>query len=140
MHGIPRDTVRLAKAVGLGFATSVEGEPPDGPYDVVVECSGYAGGMRTCLEAARRGGTYVQVGLAGRDVSLPFDEVCYRELTVTSGNASTPTSWRRALQLIEERSVDLAALVTEVVPLAEWERAFTAVRAAEVVKVVLDPR
>ncbi len=140
VRGIPRDAVRLAKAEELGFATSLDGEELSTSFDVVIDCSGHESGMRTCLAAARRGGRYVQVGLAGRLVSLPLDEIVYRELTVTSGNASTPTSWRRALQLIEQRSVDLGTLVTDVVPLENWEQAFAATRAATGIKFLLDPR
>lgn len=101
---------------------------------------GERAGDAFCLEQARRGGRYVQVGLAGRPVSVPLDEVCYRELTVTSGNASTPASWRRALALVEARAVALEPLVSEVLPLADWERAFARTRAGEAVKLVLDPR
>ena len=71
---------------------------------------------------------------------MPFDEICFRELVVSGGNASTPASWRRSLALIESRAVELEPLVSEVVPLEEWERAFAAARNAEAVKVVLDPR
>jgi L-iditol 2-dehydrogenase len=140
VRGIPRDAVRLAKAAELGFTTSLDDEDLPTLFDVVIDCSGHEGGMRACLESARRGGRYVQVGLAGRPVSLPLDEIVYRELTITSGNASTPPSWRRALQLIEQRSVDLGTLVSDVVPLAEWERAIAATRAANGIKFVLDPR
>jgi L-iditol 2-dehydrogenase len=140
VRGVPKDKVRLAKARELGFTTSVDGDGDPGLFDVVIDCSGHENGVRTCLESARRGGRYVQVGLAGRPISFPLDEIVYRELTVTSGNASTPTSWRRALQLIERRSVDLGTLVSQVVPLEEWERAFAATRAAEGIKFVLDPR
>ncbi len=139
LHGTERDAARLELARALGFETSVVGEELP-PVDVAVECSGHAGGMTTCLESVRRGGRYVQIGLAGRPVSVPLDEVCYRELTLTSGNASTPASWRRAVSLLEQGSVRLAPLVSDVVPLAEWERAIATVRAGEGVKVVLDPR
>ena len=140
VRGIPRDAIRLAKAEELGFTTSSGGEELPALFDVVIDCSGHEDGMRTCLASARRGGRYVQVGLAGRPVLLPFDEIVYRELTITSGNASTPASWRRALQLLEQRSVDLGTLVSDVVPLEEWERAFAATRAANGIKFVLDPR
>jgi L-iditol 2-dehydrogenase len=43
------------------------------------------------------------MGLAGKPVTLPFDLVCFHELTVTSGLASTPSSWRKALDLVRER-------------------------------------
>ena len=140
VRGIPRDELRLAHARRLGFATSTEGEPLDCLFDVVVECSGHAGGMAACFELAQRGGRYVQIGLAGKPVSVPIDEVCFRELTVTGGNASTPTSWHRALRLLEDDAVDLQSLVSEVVPLVEWERAFAATRTGSGIKFVLDPR
>jgi L-iditol 2-dehydrogenase len=106
---------------------------------VAIECSGSAPGISLALESAARGGRLVQVGIAGKPVEIPFDLVCYRELSVTSGNASTPRSWRRALELIEREAVELEPLVTEVVPLAEWERAFAATREGAGIKFVLDP-
>ena len=59
---------------------------------------------------------------------------------MTSGFASTPASWRRALELIAERKVALEPLLSEVLPLEEWERAFAAARAGTGIKFVLDPR
>jgi L-iditol 2-dehydrogenase len=140
VRGTPRDAARLALARSLGFAVSTTEEAAAASeFDVVVECSGHEAGMAFALGAARRGGRYVQIGLAGKDVTIPFDLVCFRELTVTSGNASTPQSWDRALGLIEERRVELEPLLSEAVPLAEWERAFAATRSGAGVKYVLVP-
>jgi hypothetical protein len=44
------------------------------------------------------------------------------------------------MTLIEERSVDLPSLVSEVVSLAEWERVFADLRAGRGIKIVFDPR
>jgi L-iditol 2-dehydrogenase len=138
VRGTPGDDRRLAVARELGLVTSTtEDEPVEA--DVVIECSGSESGMAFGLAAARRGARYVQIGLAGRPVTLPFDLVCFHELVVTSGFASTPTSWRKALELVTERRVELEPLLTEVVPLADWERAFAATRAAEGIKFVLAP-
>jgi len=138
VRGTPRDETRLEKARELGFETSTGGECPEA--DVVVECSGNEHGIALALERVRRGGRLVQMGLAGKPVSIPFDHVCFKEVAVSSGFASTPASWGRALALVDDRAVALDPLVTEVVPLAEWERAFAATRAAEGIKFVLDPR
>jgi L-iditol 2-dehydrogenase len=137
VRGTARDTVRLAKAEELMFETSWEGDCP--AADAVVDCSGAASGIALGLERARRRGRYVQIGLAGKPVTIPFDLVCFKELTVTSGFASTPASWRRALELIAERKVVLEPLVSEVIPLEEWERAFEAARTGTGIKYVLDP-
>jgi L-iditol 2-dehydrogenase len=139
VRGMPQDDRRLAAARELGFDTSTTDEASV-DADVVIECSGSEAGMEFGLGAARRGGRYVQIGLAGRRVMLPFDLVCFRELTITSGFASTPSSWTKALELVEQRRVALEPLLTEVVPLAEWERAFAATRSGEGIKFVLDPR
>lgn len=139
VRGVPRDAARLSLAASLGLATSTtEGEPP-GEFDVVVECSGHASGMTFALESARRGARYVQIGLAGKPVSLPFDFVCFKELTVTSGNASTSVSWRRALALVDSRAVALEPLVSSAVPLERWDEAFADTRAGSGVKHVLVP-
>ena len=139
VRGTPRDTARLAAASALDLDTSTTEEPiPEA--DVVIECSGHEAGMASGLAAGRRGSRYVQIGLAGKPVSLPFDLVCFHELTVTSGFASTPRSWAKALELVTERRVELEPLLTEVVPLVDWERAFAATRAAEGIKFVLDPQ
>jgi L-iditol 2-dehydrogenase len=137
--GLPADAARLAAAAELGFATTDE-RPERDAFDVVVEASGSAGGVRACLDAVARGGCFAQVGIAGRDVTIRFDLVLTKELTVATGFASTPRAWRHAIAMIERRDVALDALVTEVAPLAAWERVFADLRASRGMKVVLDPR
>jgi L-iditol 2-dehydrogenase len=137
VRGIERDGARLALAEKLGFDTSVGGAPPHA--DVVVECSGAGPGIADALRAARRRGRVVQMGLRGADVTIPYDLICFHELTVTAGFASNPHSWRRARTLLIAGAVRLAPLVTEVVPLRDWRRAFEASRAGAGVKYVLDP-
>ncbi len=145
--GTDRDEIRLAKARELGFdaALASEGHVIDAlggalGADVSIECSGSGAGAGTCLEHSRRGGRYVQMGLAGQPVKVPMDEICYRELLVTSGFASTPRSWRRTLRMITSGMVQLAPLVSEVVPLDDWERVFADTRAGRGIKYVFDPR
>jgi L-iditol 2-dehydrogenase len=139
LRGTPRDGARLALARELGFATTTTADELPDDIDVVVECSGHPAGIAAAFDAVRRGGRYVQIGLAGKRVEVPFDLVCFKELTVTGGNASTPASWECALALVEARTVALEPLVTEAVPLAEWQRAFAATRAGDGVKYVLVP-
>lgn len=137
--GLPQDAERLAVAAGLGL--KVTDEPPDAQSaHVVIECSGSPEAAGIGLRTARRGGRYVQVGVFGRAVQIPFDIVLYSELTVTSGFASTPRSWRHAINLIETGAVDLAPLVTRAEPLSAWQEVFADLRQARGLKLVLDPR
>ncbi|HEY8582458.1 MAG TPA: alcohol dehydrogenase catalytic domain-containing protein [Capillimicrobium sp.] len=144
VRGTERDAARLALAEQLGFATEVAGAGAgrDGgaPVDVVVECSGSEPGIRHGLEALDRGGTFVLMGLRGADVTVPFDRICFSELLVRSGFASTPASWRHAMRLIRAGALELEALVTDVLALTDWSRAFEAAHGGDGVKFVLDPR
>jgi L-iditol 2-dehydrogenase len=73
-------------------------------------------------------------------VDVPFDLLLLKEIELSSGFASTPRSWRRALGLVERRDVRLEPLVSEVAPLSAWERVFADLRASRGMKIVLDPR
>jgi L-iditol 2-dehydrogenase len=139
VQGAPHDAARLDLACSLGFATLVAGEDTGSPYDVIVECSGSEAGVVQGLESCRRGGRLVQIGLRGAEVTVPWDLICFHELTVTSGFASTPASWLRAMTLLDAGVVVTGPLVTEVVPLERWEHAFAASRGGEAVKEVLAP-
>jgi L-iditol 2-dehydrogenase len=141
--GLPRDRERLAVADSLGFDThevTDSGAAWGGSFDVVCECSGADAAAALALQAVAERGHYVQVGIFGRRIEFDLDTVLYKELVVTSGNASTPASWEQAMALLGEEAVQLDPLVTEVVPLVEWERAFAATRSGEGVKYVIDPR
>ncbi|MEU4235411.1 alcohol dehydrogenase catalytic domain-containing protein [Nonomuraea sp. NPDC026600] len=143
--GTDRDSVRLAAGRQLGFNVAEGGSQAgptalDGAFDVVVECSGSAGGAGSALRAIRKGGRYVQVGLSGKPLLIDMDEFCYREVDFRTGFASTPRSWRRALALIDEGLVNLETLVTGIFPLTGWTEVFHATRSGEGVKFVFDPR
>lgn len=138
LAGLEKDAGRLAVAASLGISTTTS-TPEADSYDVVIECSGSSPGAATALYAARRGASYVQVGIFGRDVTVPLDLVLYKELSMTSGFASTPVSWRKAMALIEQRLVILGPLVTRAVLIDEFREAFDAAAAGEGIKTVIIP-
>jgi L-iditol 2-dehydrogenase len=137
--GLSSDLHRLALARELGFAAAEAGADV-GPVDIAVEASGSATGVGACLEALRSGGTFVQMGISGRPITVPLDLALHKEVRVRTGFASTPRSWRRAVALVERRAVELDPLVSEVAPLSAWERVFADLRAGNGMKIVLDPR
>lgn len=148
--GTAADAERLALARDLGADATVDVEAedpaarlaevaPGGSADVVYECSGAGPAAATLLGLARRGGRYVQIGLFGAPVAWDLDQVCYRELTVTGSNATTPASWRRALRLLAGGAVDTAALVTHRFALEDWPEAFDVFERKEGVKLLFVP-
>jgi L-idonate 5-dehydrogenase len=115
--------LQLAREVGATRTIQVgETEWPD-EIDIAIEASGTAGGLRTCLERVRRGGTVVQVGsLPPGDTGFPGALLMTRELTLTGAfrfdhEFDTAIAW-----LADGLPVD--PIVTHTFPLAEAARAF----------------
>jgi L-iditol 2-dehydrogenase len=138
ISGLEKDKLRLDVARNLGFMITHSPEPES--FDVVIECSGSEGGIGVALKSARRGARYVAVGIVGHDVKISADIILYKELLVSSGFASTPHSWNRALKLLENASVSLAPLISRVEPLENWPEVFKDLKNADVLKIVFDPR
>lgn len=140
VRGSDRDGARLKLATSLGFETSTVGDKlPEDSFDTVIECSGNAFGYADALRFTSRAGHLVQMGLSGKTSDLPTDLICYKELSITSGFASTPRSWRRAMALLQSGKLCLVPLITDVLPLDQWSRAFDRSFAADGVKFVLHP-
>jgi L-idonate 5-dehydrogenase len=124
---------RRAEALRLGtdaaldpgdeaFAARAREVAPDG-FDVVVEAAGAPASLRQAFGVVRAGGTIVQVGTLGTaDVPLPANELMNRELRLV-GSFRYGDVFADAIALAARGAVRLAALVSDVFPLADAARA-----------------
>jgi L-iditol 2-dehydrogenase len=150
MLGTSADAHRLELAKTLGAAATFTVDREDGQAairemsdglgaDLVFECSGAGQAAQNLLEMVRRGGQYAQIGLFGKPVAWNLDQICYKELTVTGSNASVPSAWIRALDLLDTGMVRLDPLISGVYPLEDWEEAFRTVENRTALKTILSP-
>ncbi|MCW5978544.1 MAG: zinc-binding dehydrogenase [Bryobacteraceae bacterium] len=149
--GTERDQRRLelARELGAEFTVDVTKQDPEPLIrditheglgaDVVYECSGAGPAALQLLSLARRRGRYVQLGLFGKPVVWDLDQVVYRELVCTGSNASVPSSWIRALQLLASGAVRAEPLISGIYDLTDWQRAFEAFEGKTGVKTLLRP-
>ena len=150
MSGTSLDSNRFELAESLGFEELVNVQEQDiGDYihkttgglgvDVVLECSGAPEAARTGLEVIKKQGVYAQLGLFGKPFELNFEQIAYKELRVTGSFSQIWTAWVIALKLLARGLVQTRPLVTDVLPLSEWEEAFSRFDSKQSVKVVLEP-
>jgi len=147
--GTTADTHRLQLAQKLGAARIVDvqnenladavRESTQGRgVDLAFEVAGVAASARACLESLRPGGGYTQVGHFGRDITLPFDLVGFRQLKVSGSVGYTVRTWERTMQLIAD-GLRPSRIVTHRLPLTRWREGFELFERKEALKVLLLP-
>lgn len=120
----------LARRIGADLAINVRTEPAGldrftadkGYFDVVFEASGSGAALVSALAVARPGAVIVQLGLGG-DMTLPVNTIVSKEIQLR-GTFRFDAEFDWAVGFIASGAIDVAPLLTEIVPLTEAVRAF----------------
>ena len=107
--------------------------------DVVLECSGNQKAANDALLAVKKRGQFTQIGLYGKPITIDFERICFKEIKVTGSLGSRRLSWKKALQLTAQGKVQLQPLVSDILPITEWKKAFTMFEEKQGLKLVLTP-
>ena len=93
-----------------------------GYFDVLLEASGNDAAIRGALEVLRPGAVMVIIGLGG-EATLPLNTIVAKELELR-GTFRFHEEFHWAVENIASGRIDVAPLVSDVIPLAEAHRAF----------------
>jgi threonine dehydrogenase-like Zn-dependent dehydrogenase len=105
--------------------------------DVVVECSGHRAAISLAARALRPGGILVVVG-SGVDATLDTMLVLLSEITVR-GSFTYIEEFEQAIDVLASGRLRVDDLTTAVVPLTGALEAIDSLRAAQTMKVLIDP-
>lgn len=107
-------------------------------FDTVIDASGSVAAAKQCIDLADNKATILWAAVYGKDVEIgvsPF--LMYaKELTITSTFVS-PYSFPRALNLLPRLELD--ALITDIIPLADIKKAFELHKAGKSIKILVKP-
>jgi L-iditol 2-dehydrogenase len=151
MVGTSADEKRLQKAEELGVdaVLNLEKENPVEKIlnitegygaDIVFECAGAAPAAALGLELVRKQGKYTQVGLFGKPIMLDFEKIAYKELTVKGSLAQRWTAWKRTIKIMDQGKINLKAVISDKLPLSQWQEAFDRFEKKQGLKILLDPK
>ena len=124
----------LQRARGIGAAHTINvgtEEIPAEAYDLVLECSGVPASINAAFEAARRAGTYVQVGMVPNAPSgINLAPMISKELTM-HGSFRFNNEIDAAVALLADRP-EIEQVLTHVFPAEDAVAAFAAAKDSEV--------
>jgi L-idonate 5-dehydrogenase len=125
------EPLAVARRIGADLAINMRTDPTaldrfnadKGYFDVVFEASGSSVALASALQVARPGSTIVQVGLGGGEAQVPLNVLVAKEIRLR-GTFRFDTEFAWAVGFIASGAIDVAPLLTEIVPLDDAVRAF----------------
>lgn len=130
-----RRSLSLCEQWGLR-TTPVDDLAPSADQDVVVDCTGSPEGLRLAVALCRPCGTIILKSTYADPAALDLAPAVVNELSII-GSRCGP--FPAALQLLEQRRVDVDSLVSAVYPLERGVEALAAASRPENVKILLRP-
>lgn len=93
--------------------------------DVVFVDVGRAEVIEGGFALLKKGGTYILFAGCpeGTEITIDPNVIHYKEICFTGASASTPEYLTEVLGLISSKQINVGSLITDVMPLADWEKA-----------------
>jgi len=144
---------RLDFAHGIGADETINGtrenvvervhELTDGyGADVVIEAIGSPATWEQALKLVRKGGTVLEFGGCpqGTEIKVNTEMLHYGEATIMGAFHATPLHFRKALNLISSRTIDVRPLITKTMKLEEITQAFQILSTSKTeIKIAITP-
>jgi threonine 3-dehydrogenase len=108
--------------------------------DVLLEMSGSGAAINLGLSMVRNGGRAALLGLPSDNVSLNLAEnIIFKGLTVLGINGRKMfETWYQMQAMVTARRINLASIITHIVPLERYQEAFDLLKEGKAVKIVID--
>jgi len=151
MVDVVEERLEFAEKIGADETVNAERENVEekirnltGGYgaDVVIEAIGKPQTWEQALKLVRKGGTVLEFGGCplGTEIKVNAEQLHYGETTVLGTFHATPLHFRKALNLIASKTIDVAPLITRKMPLERIKEAFEILSTAKnEIKIAIQP-
>ncbi len=150
LAGLQRDSARMRIGQEVGATHLVDLTTDDLPAlvaelsggrgaDLVVDAAGPSATVKLAMEIVRRNGQITKIAWGPKPLDLSLDPLLAKAVTLQGVFSHTWDTWERVLRLESTGQVNLRALISHRVPLADWKVAFDALESGEAVKALICP-
>jgi L-iditol 2-dehydrogenase len=109
-------------------------------FDVVVEAAGVKAAIEQAFLLVKPGGSLITLGLINDEVSFPSLHVTRSEITVYGSIIYTKKDFEEALGFLKDPEFNVSPVLSKIVPLNDYKRAFEDALTGNFTKIVLDFR
>jgi len=131
-YGRHKEKLRIAERAGV--STEIAKKLPVAKYEFVVEATGSSEGLRQAVQMTQPRGTVVMKSTVHGLVSIDTAPAIVNEITLVGSRCGR---FEPALRLLKSHKVHVDAMISDVLPLKDAERAFRAAATPGVLKILL---
>jgi L-iditol 2-dehydrogenase len=145
---VDKQRLKIAKDLGADVIVNVSAEDlahvilreTNGlGVDVSIDCAGAGPSINSCLKSLKKLGKHIQVGIVGKPVTMDYDTILYKQLQVFGSLTHSLKTWDRVMNLFEQKKINLKPLITHIIELEDWGKAFQLCEDKQCGKVLLTP-
>ena len=137
---INQDKMNKAKSFYTSIATLRPENAKNQKFDLVIEAAGTKAAIEMAFTLIKPGGTMITLGLTGDEVSFPSLNVTRSELSILGSIIYTKQDFREAFKILESPGFNIAPVLSEIIPLDQYKKAFADASTGNYTKIVLDFR
>ncbi len=108
-------------------------------FDVGIITTGTPTAFEPVLRAARKAGTVIHIGESTKQASFQFSLIEKKNLIVQGSFSHNWPVWEKAILLVENKKVDLTAIISHKISLYDWRTGFDLAESRAGVKVLIKP-
>jgi len=90
------------------------------------------------MEIVKPGGDIIAVGITGEPVNFPTLRIVRSEITIHGTIIYTLDDFRTASEYLQDPAFDVSPVVSKIVPIGQFQRAFDDALSGNYAKIVLD--
>jgi len=107
--------------------------------ELVIESAGAAQSFNNCLRAVKPMGTIVLIGIYGQSINNNIDGIVKKQIRIQGSYGHTRKTWASLMAMLESNKIELDPLISEILPLTQWEQGFEYTESRRGLKVILKP-
>ncbi len=107
--------------------------------DVVADCAGGTSALSMALECVRRKGSIVKIGWGPQPFNQSLDILLRKSVILAGTFGHNRKDWNAVIGMFADGRLHPKPMISYVLPLTDWHKAFEMIEAKQAVKVVLVP-
>lgn len=151
LSGTSADIARMKVGEQVGADLTIDSETED-PVAVVreltcgegaplvVDAAGSSATLAQSMAMVAPGGQITKIGWGPKPVGFSLDSLVQKAARLQGTFSHNWPTWEKVLSMIASGAVQMKPMITEVLGIEEWERAYRMVEERKAVKVVLHPQ